>query len=87
LRGLGSSLQGFANLALASGRPLRAACMYGAAQRLRPDIGLHRLRDDAHVQAARAACADDMAFEAAWREGGAMTLEQAIAFAEQADAD
>jgi len=32
------------------------------------------------VASARAALADDAAFDAAWRRGAAMTTEQAIAF-------
>jgi len=46
-----------------------------------------RPRYERSVQAARAKCADDAAFDAAWRVGSAMTMEQAIAFAKQADAD
>jgi len=80
-RGVASSLEKFAHLALASGRPLMAARIYGAAERLRPTIGFPPLSDDAHVQAARAACANDVAFDAAWREGNAMTVEEAITYA------
>ena len=90
-RGIVESLEGLANVALALTRPLRAACIWGAAERLRADIGLpiapaQRPRYESRVQAARVACANDTAFEAAWREGNAMTVEQAIAYAEQADA-
>ena len=42
-----------------------------------------RPRYDGSVKAACVACADDTAFQAAWREGSAMTLEQAVAYAEQ----
>jgi hypothetical protein len=45
-----------------------------------------RPRYDGRVQAARVACANDAAFEVAWHEGHAMSLEQAVAYAEQADA-
>jgi predicted ATPase/class 3 adenylate cyclase len=90
-RGIVESLEGLANLALALARPLRAACVWGAAERLRADIGFsmepaQRPRYNGRVQAARVACANDTAFEAAWHEGSAMTLEQAVAYAEQADA-
>jgi hypothetical protein len=82
-RGVALSLEGFANLALASGRPLAAARLYGAAERLRTDTGFQRLRDDARLRAARAACANDAAFEEAWREGDAMTVQQAISHGER----
>jgi len=90
-RGIAQSLEGLANLAVALARPLRAACIWGAAERLRADIGLaialaERPRYQSRVQAARVACANDTAFDAAWHEGSAMTLEQAVAHAEQADA-
>jgi len=90
LHGIGLSLDGFANLALALERPLRAARIWGAAERLRSDNGLpipYRERHDSSVRAAREACRDDTAFDAAWRDGSAMTMEQAVAFAKQADAD
>jgi len=87
-RGMADSLEGLANVSLAWTRPLRAARIWGAAERLREDIGLpmapaFRPRYDGSVKAARVACADDTAFQAAWREGSAMTLEQAVAYAEQ----
>ena len=90
-RGIAESLEACANVALALGRPLRAACIWGAAERQRSDLGSpmppgERPRYESRVQAARAACANDTAFEAAWRDGSAMTVEQATAFAEQADA-
>ena len=89
-RAIAESLEGLAHVALALARPLGAACIWGAAERLRADIGSpmppgQRPRYDARVEAARVACANDTAFEAAWHEGSAMTLEQAVAYAEQAD--
>jgi predicted ATPase/class 3 adenylate cyclase/Tfp pilus assembly protein PilF len=89
--GIAESLEGFADVALASARPLRAACIWGAAERLREDIGLPmapalRPRYDGRVNAARAACANDAAFKAAWHEGSTMTVEQAVVYAEQVDA-
>jgi predicted ATPase/class 3 adenylate cyclase len=90
-RGFVESLEGLANVALASARPLRAACIWGAAERLRADIGLpiapaQRPRHESRVQAARVDCANDTAFEVAWHEGRTMTMEQAVAYAKQADA-
>jgi len=90
-QGIAESLDGFASVALALACPLRAACIWGAAERLRSELGSpmrsgERRRYDDRVRMARAACGNDTAFDAAWREGGAMTLEQAIAFAEQGDA-
>ena len=63
----------------------RAACCWGA-ERLREEIGAplpprERPSYDNQVTAARAAGNDDAAFESAWREGRAMTLEQAIEYA------
>ena len=89
-QGIAESLDGFASVALALACPLRAACIWGAAERLRSELGSplrsgERRRYDDRVRAARAACGNDTAFDAAWREGGAMNLEQAIAYAEQAD--
>jgi hypothetical protein len=68
------------------GDSLRAARIWGAAERLREEIGspLHSQdqRDhDGSVAAARAALGDDTAFDRAWQEGRTLTLEQAIGLA------
>jgi hypothetical protein len=68
------------------GRSLRAARLWGAAERLRAEIGVPlspRLRPnyDRRVAAARSASEDDTAFERAWQEGRALTIEQAIKLA------
>jgi predicted ATPase len=85
-RGIAASLDGLANVAFALAEPHRAARCWGAAERLREEIGAPlppsvRPRYDNQVAAARATSNDDAAFESAWREGRAMTLEQAIEYA------
>ncbi len=70
------------------GDPLHAVRIWGASQRLRDEIGSplspnEQLRYEPRVAGARAAIGDD-AFDAAWTEGLAMTLEQAIESALQA---
>ena len=65
--------------------PSRAARIWAAAERLREEIGVPlRSFDRANYEdalvAARAALGDD-AFERAWREGRAMTLEDAVRYA------
>jgi hypothetical protein len=84
--GIAQSLEGLAYVALALARPGRAARIWGRAERLREEIGSalpprERPRYDRQVAAARAALGDDAAFDLAWREGRAQTLEQAIALA------
>jgi non-specific serine/threonine protein kinase len=70
----------------------RAARIWGAAERLREEIRSPLTPDDrpryvGGVAAARAALEDDAAFECAWHEGRALTLEEAIelAFEETAE--
>jgi hypothetical protein len=65
---------------------LAAARVWGAAERLRGEIGapLHdheRSRYEREVAAARAATAEGTAFANAWEEGRAMTLEAAVELA------
>jgi len=67
----------------AMGNALRAAQLGGAAERLREEIGSpltteERLRHHRHISAARAALGDDAAFNRAWQQGRAQSLEQAI---------
>jgi DNA-binding CsgD family transcriptional regulator len=85
--GIASSLEGLAGVAQGQGQPLSAARLYGAAAALRNAIGAplpptdrvsyERMVDNLRVQL------DAATFEAAWAEGQAFTLEQAIAAAEQ----
>jgi len=84
--GIAISMEGLAGIAFASNAPGRAACMWGAAERLRQAIGAPLVPSERHhydhtVAAARAALDDGAAFDLAWREGRAMMLEQAIAYA------
>jgi len=84
--GMAESLGGLASVALSFGGPGRGACMGGAATRQWEEVGApsgpgKRPRFDRQIAAVRAAMADDAAFDAAWQEGRAMTLEQAIALA------
>ncbi|HLK60608.1 MAG TPA: tetratricopeptide repeat protein [Chthonomonadaceae bacterium] len=74
-------LEAFANLK-ATEQPERAGRLWGAAEALRKTVGLHRspneqARYDRQVVQARAAVGD-AAFAAAWTEGQAMPLEQAV---------
>jgi non-specific serine/threonine protein kinase len=59
------------------------ARLWGASQWLREDVGAplspkDRAAQDRLVSAARSAINDDAAFERAWQDGRALTLEQAI---------
>jgi tetratricopeptide (TPR) repeat protein len=78
-------LPGFGALAAAAGQDARAARLFGAAAALRQATGewwvpLHAPRADhrATVAAVRARLGN-LAFDAAWAAGQAMTLEQAVA--------
>ncbi len=80
-------LAGFAGLEGARGRPERAARLFGASEIQREMIGApmqdtDRSDFDRNVAKAREQI-DEATFNAAWAEGRAMTLEQAIAEAEQ----
>jgi hypothetical protein len=81
--GIVISLERLAALAALLGSPLRAARIWGVAERLRAEIGSalepkDRSHQDQRVAAARAALGDDAAFDDAWRDGRSLTLEQAI---------
>ena len=85
-RGIVYSFGGLAGVVAALGNSLRAARIWGGTERLREEIGLPRPPNerplyDRRVAAARAAAADDTAFDRAWQEGRALTLEQAIELA------
>ena len=84
--GIADSLERLAEVAMAVSEPGPAARMWGAAERLREEMGgplppSARVRYDRHVAAARAAMGDDAAFHRAWQEGRMMTLEQAVEYA------
>ena len=82
-RGIAYNLEGFAGLAAAEGMPIRAVRLLGAATALRELIrtplppGDHPILD--RVVAAVRDRLGEQAFAAAWAEGEAMRLDQAIA--------
>lgn len=88
-RGLASSLTSLAELAVATGDYVRAARLHGVAERLRQELDLPLTavaqedmeRDRAAIQAA----IGETATAAAWAEGKAMPLDQAIAYALEQD--
>ena len=84
--GIAFSLEGQAAVFAALGDSQRAARIWGAAERLREEIGSpvppnERPRHEARVTAARAVLPDDASFDGAWQDGRILTLEQAIELA------
>ena len=83
--GIATSIEGLAGVAFASNEPRRAACMWGAMERLREEIGapmMPRERRHYNRTVAAAAALDDLAaFDLAWQEGRAMAPDQAITYA------
>jgi predicted ATPase/class 3 adenylate cyclase len=85
-RGIAISLEGLADVAAALGVLDRAARIWGAAERIREEIGSplrpgERPRYDRQVAAARVALGNDGAFDRAWQAGRALTREEAIELA------
>jgi predicted ATPase/class 3 adenylate cyclase len=83
--GIAWSLEGLAYAAFALAGPGRAARIWGGAERLREEIASplppgDRPRYDHKVAAARTTLGD-AAFDLAWQEGRAMTLEQVVEYA------
>jgi len=81
--GIAESLEGLAAVASALGRYLRAARIWGAAKRVRDEIGSPlsvsaQPTYDQRAAVARAALGNDASFNHAWEEGRAWTAEQAI---------
>jgi predicted ATPase/DNA-binding SARP family transcriptional activator len=79
------NLEGFAYLALAEAQPHRAVCLLGAADAVLTTsqtflMPTERVRQDSTLTAARVVLSAK-AFAAAWAEGQAMTLEQAVSYA------
>jgi hypothetical protein len=77
-----------AAVVVALGQPLRGARLGGVAEALREALGVPlapaaRSNQDQAVQAMRAALGEE-AFAAAWAEGRAMPLEEAVALALEA---
>jgi non-specific serine/threonine protein kinase len=78
-----SLLRRFADLAESSGEPERAARLAGAAAAEQETVGglhhpTHRTRHERHLAAPRDSLGEQ-AFAAAWSEGRAMSLDQAVA--------
>jgi predicted ATPase/class 3 adenylate cyclase len=68
--------------------PLKAARLWGLFERMKDENGGSmptgfKETMDAHVLAARAELNDDAAFDAAWQEGLALSLEEAVALAQR----
>jgi predicted ATPase/class 3 adenylate cyclase len=85
-RGIADALDGLASVVAALCSSLHAARMWGAAERLREEIGsplapIERQHYDRRVAVARTTLGDDAAFDRARQEGRALTLEQAIELA------
>jgi len=81
--GLSEALGGLAAAALGLHGPLHAARFWGAAERLREEISAplkpsEQPHYERHLAAARSAAIDPAPFEAAWREGRTLPLEQLL---------
>jgi tetratricopeptide (TPR) repeat protein len=90
-RGVAVCLEGLAGVALTAGDPERAARLFGAAGVLRPGLAADmwpadRADYEQTLAAAREALGE-AAFTAAWAEGQALSLEEAIAAALAPEAD
>jgi hypothetical protein len=83
--GIAPSLDGLAAALAGQGQLERAARLFGAADELRRTIGSSQLQSerelyDRQVADLRAVLGEEE-FARAWREGGGMTLEQAVTYA------
>jgi hypothetical protein len=84
-RGIIRSLEEMAEVAATRGEPERAACLFGVTEGLRESLGARlppteRAKQDRCVAAVRGALGEE-AFAAAWAEGRAMPLEEAVRYA------
>ncbi len=89
--GVASALEGLAPVELALAGPRPAARIWGGAERLREEVSAamppgDRQRYEVQVASARAALRDDAAFDVAWSEGRAMSMDQAVTYALELDA-
>jgi hypothetical protein len=77
------ALAGLASVAAAEGQAVRALHVAGASAAVgaTAELRLPEREREALEQALRAGALDDRATEAAWAEGQALTLEQAVAYA------
>jgi hypothetical protein len=85
-----STLEGLGNV-VAAASPLAAARLWGQAERIRQELGApvsssDKPENDRSVAVARERLGDAAAFDAAWQEGRAMTLDQAVQYAMSAPA-
>lgn len=83
---IADSLDRLASVTFFLSGPLPAARIWGAVERLREELGVplsadERLQYDRLVSSARVASDHESAFQSAWQQGRAMTLEQAVAYA------
>ncbi|MFN8474892.1 MAG: helix-turn-helix domain-containing protein [Anaerolineae bacterium] len=83
--GLAAACEGLAAIAAAEGRPGTAARLFGTAETVREKVGVRLPPSEMaeylhHVAIARTQMAEDE-FAAAWAEGRAMSLEDALALA------
>jgi non-specific serine/threonine protein kinase len=89
--GIAFTLSGLAGLAAAQGQLVRAALLSGAASRLCELCGVPATRtQEGYIRGRLPGIRETLgtaAFDAAWAEGQAMTLEQAIAYALGGDRD
>jgi predicted ATPase/DNA-binding winged helix-turn-helix (wHTH) protein len=84
--GIASALEGWAAVLRVSRGPLAVARLWGGVERLRNDINAQlppadRARHDAEVAHARAALADDEAFDHAWEDGRQMNAGDLVRYA------
>ncbi len=84
-RGIAAILDGFARLYAAQGRTIRAVHLWAVAEALRETMGAalgpgDQEKNRLAVSDARAIVGDKV-FEAAWAEGRAMSMEQAVKYA------
>jgi len=79
------ALERFAELAVARRTPKRAATIWGAAARMRAEIGIsiafNEQEERERAVAAMRTALGDAAFDQAWREGSAMEREEAARYA------
>jgi predicted ATPase/Tfp pilus assembly protein PilF len=85
-----SALEGLACVAGAKGEAERAARLWGAAQSLHETKGIPRDTDflaeaDARISAVRTGMGEEV-WEAAWRKGRAITLDEAVSYALEEEA-
>jgi predicted ATPase len=83
-QGMLSAAEAHAGLAVAEGQPTRAARLFGAAAAARDAMGIVQASAHTHcdheIAMAKAALGED-AYEGAWTEGKAMSLQQAFDYA------